>query len=353
MLDSSGVGKYLQGCLPFFFKSKNNFLLLGNQIQLEKYISNNEIKIVNYAKKPFSIFELFFIPKKIINLINKTDAFFTPFFNIISGISIPVYCTIHDIIFPDFPELVSKIGLDIRLWFYRRAYKKSKLIFTVSEFSKSRIIHHLGKEKQIIVTYSGVQSDFFKKRIQSKKIKKKDTIVFIGNIKKHKGLDCLIKAFFYAKSAGLQHQLIIIGNKDHFRSYDTILKNDINSHSQKDVLFTGSITDEQLIEYISNASLLIQPSLYEGFGLPPLEAMILGTKALISDIQVFKEIYSEFPVTYFKVNDYSDLKSKIMELIHEKSPIYVSLSNYLMEKYSFQKTASIILNNIEKCSISQ
>jgi len=60
---------------------------------------------------------------------------------------------------------------------------------------------------------------------------------------------------------------------------------------------------------------LVQPSLYEGFGLPPLEAMVLGTPALISDILVFKEIYNDFPVTFFKTGDAIDLKNKMIELL--------------------------------------
>ncbi len=53
---------------------------------------------------------------------------------------------------------------------------------------------------------------------------------------------------------------------------------------------------------LQNADALIQPSLYEGFGIPPLEAMTLGTQAIISDIPVFKEIYHDFPVRFFKAS---------------------------------------------------
>jgi glycosyltransferase involved in cell wall biosynthesis len=89
---------------------------------------------------------------------------------------------------------------------------------------------------------------------------------------------------------------------------------------------------------------LVQPSLYEGFCLPPLEAMVLGTKALISDIPVLKEIYGGFPVTFFKAGSIEDLKEKML-LLSKQTTLSISLPNHLKEKYTFQKTASIIMSN--------
>jgi glycosyltransferase involved in cell wall biosynthesis len=90
----------------------------------------------------------------------------------------------------------------------------------------------------------------------------------------------------------------------------------------------------------------VQPSLYEGFGLPPLEAMTCGTQALISDIPVFKEIYGGFPVTFFSAGDSEDLSCKLLELLRDKPPLRITLAENLVNKYTFQKTASIILQNI-------
>ena len=157
MINASGIGVYLRGCLPFFLQSGYDFLLLGNLTQLHCFSSNKNTKIISCNIKPFSLNELVFFPCKIKNQINNADIYYTPFFNIPFGIKIPVYTTIHDIIFPDMPECVSKLGLIVRMMFFYRAYKKSQKIFTVSEFSKSRINHHLGKEKPVIVTHSAIQ----------------------------------------------------------------------------------------------------------------------------------------------------------------------------------------------------
>jgi len=346
MIDSSGIGVYLRECLPYFLQSGNDFLLLGNSERLRCYISNVNVKIIECNIKPFSLKELFFFPLKTARQINRTNLYFSPFFNIPHSIIIPVFTTIHDIIFPDMPELTSKTGLAARMWFYRRAYKKSQKIFTVSEFSKSRIQHHLGTAKPVIVTHSAIQPMFLEYRANVQNVQKTQTIVFIGNIKKHKGLDLLLDAFSLAKKEGLPHRLVVIGAKENFRTSDNTVLQKIESFGGEAVTFTGFISDEQVMEHLSKAALLVQPSLYEGFCLPPLEALVLGTQALISDIPVLKEIYSGYPVTFFRSGDSSDLKEKLMELLINKKPSSPVLLDDLLLKYTFKKTADIILQNL-------
>ena len=342
LIEASGTGVYLKGILPFFLQSEHYFFLLGNPLQLDLYLSNANVKIIPCDVKPFSIKELIFFPSKTAVQINKADFFFSPFFNIPCGIKIPVFTVIHDIIFPDMPHLVSRTGLTLRMWFLKRAYKISQKIFTVSEFSKSRIEHHLGKSKPVIVTHSAVQKMFYEYRKKHSPSKKEETIIFIGNIKKHKSLDCLLDAFCLAKSEGLRHKLIIIGEKEKFRSGDNSFLKKLDSLENDAVSFAGHISDEKLMEYLAQSQLLVQPSLYEGFGLPPLEAMVLGTHALVSDIPVFREIYDGFPVSFFRAGDCIDLKNKLLEIL-QKNPPSFDLCDELLYKYTFEKTALKIL----------
>jgi len=352
MINASGAGVYLRGILPLMLRSPNEFLLMGNSAQLDSYKQNENVSLIECDIKPFSLRELFFFPKKILQKINLSTLFFSPFFNVPDGIIIPVFSTIHDIIFPDMPELTSRFGLTIRMWFYRRAYKKSLEIFTVSNFSKSRIEYHLGTKRPVIVTYSAIQPFIIAYRENNSDIQKTETIVFIGNIKKHKGLDCLLDAFILAKNEGLPHKLIIIGKKDNFRSSDDSILKKIESIGSSEVIFSGFISDDELLKYLSEAALLVQPSLYEGFGLPPLEALVLGTQALISDIPVFQEIYDGFPVVFFRAGDTEDLKSKMLEILNDKKHSSkkmssLDLSDELLHKYTFEKTVRRILEELQ------
>ncbi|MDR2097261.1 MAG: glycosyltransferase family 4 protein, partial [Spirochaetaceae bacterium] len=275
---------------------------------------------------------------------NKTDVFYSPYFNIPAHITIPVYTTIHDIIFADMPEICSRAGLAARMWFYRRAFRLSKKIFTVSLFSKSRIEYHLGNTKPVTVAHSGIQGQYLSYQ-ERKNIQK--YILFIGNIKKHKGLSCLIKAFREARKDGLDYKLVITGEKNNFRtSYREKREETKDLFHDENILFTGFVSDEELQKLINEAAMLVQPSLYEGFGLPPLEALISGTPALVSDIPVFREIYSAYPVTYFKADCSDDLKEKLLALLGGGIPPRVELDGELRKKYTFSRTAETIMKEI-------
>ena len=351
-IDSSGIGVYLRECLPFFLDSDNSFLLLGNSEELSPVIAGKKnVKILKCSLKPFSLRELFAFPRSLLKKINSSSLYYSPYFNIPGGIKIPVYTTIHDIIFPDMPELTSRFGLAARMWFYRRAFRRSRKIFTVSEFSKSRIEHYSKKKVPVIVTHSAIQPHLLKTKLTAPS--KKNSILFIGNIKKHKGLSILLEAFLQARREGLEHSLAIAGSRENFRSSDS----NYLSADQGSVQYTGYLSDEKLTVLLGEASLLVQPSLYEGFCLPPMEALVSGTPVLISDIPVLREIYQKypeqelgegFPVHWFKKGDAQDLKEKLLLLLLNKKPETVELTPQFKELYTFEKTSRTILTILEE-----
>ncbi len=335
MLNSGGIGTYLESLLPYFVKAFDCTLLIYNNQKNSLPAETSNCKIIETDIKTFSLKESFCFPAELRKIINSCDIFYSPYCNVPNGIKIPVFTTIHDIVFLDVAELSSKAGTLIRKFFYQRAINKSQAIFTVSEFSAQRIKEKLKlKNKPLIVTYNAVPGHFD----APAKTEKDNSIIYVGNIKKHKGLSYLLKAFEICKSKGLKATLVIVGNADNFRSGDTEIAKRLSSAGQSDIIFTGRISDQQLQTYYQKAKLLVQPSLYEGFGMPPLEALSLGTNVVISDIPVFKEIYEGFPVTYFKTADSQDLSEKILQAFNLPSP------ENLPEKYSFKNTSDIIIN---------
>ena len=118
----------------------------------------------------------------------------------------------------------------------------------------------------------------------------------------------------------------------------------------ENLISKGFIPENDKRKLLCEAALLAQPSLYEGFGLPPLEAMMSGTHVLISDIPVFREVYSDYPVNWFKAGDSDDLAKKLMELLMNKKPAPLNLPAALREKYSYNKTVTAILKEINNVS---
>lgn len=336
MIGTGGIGTYISSLLPFFL-NENQCVLIGRMNDIKQYENYTNTELVECNIETFSIKELLNFPKEITSKINQCQVYYTPYCNIPSGIKIPVFSTIHDVVFLDIPGLAGKIGTIARKWFYNYACKKSKLIFTVSEFSKERIIHHLKTKKPIEITYTAVPEWLE----SQEKIEKENKILFVGNIKRHKGLHTLLPAFKKAKENGLDAQLVIVGNADKFRTGDDTISKEIQAMPKDYVDFTGRISDEDLNRLYRRCKLLVQPSLYEGFGLPPLEALKAGTNVVLSDIPVFKEIYEKFPVSFFKTEDADDLSQKIMESFDKAKP------QDLPDLYSWPKSYEVILKSLK------
>lgn len=334
MSGKSGIGTFLDEILPHLKSSGNELFLFGTKESTPCNV------------KTFSLKEMLFFPKELLKKINSCDVYFSPYCNIPGGIKIPVFSTIHDIVFLDIKGLCGKAGVIARKFFYKRAIRKSKEIFTVSNFSKERIEKVLKCKKKISVVYNGLPSYMEKK---CSNVKKDNSIIFIGNIKKHKGLSVLLEAFekFYQlENIAEKPKLLIVGSQDNFRTKDNSISekiSELNSKYSNSIEFTGFVENEKLLLLLSQAKFLVQPSLYEGFGIPPLQALYCGTKAVISDIPVFKEIYDGFPVVFFESGNSNDLCKKMQRTFCDESPL-----GEIPEKYSYKKTASLILSEITR-----
>lgn len=335
MYNSSGIGTYIREILPYLLKTENKFLLIGLNKDLNHYRNLKNVEIQECNTPIFSPKEVFFFPTK---QINECDIFYTPNYNIPGGIKIPIYSTIHDVLFLDMPELTSRIGYLIRKIFYKRAYYLSKTIFTVSNFSKKRIEIHLGDKKDIVVTYNGISKYILED--DGNIYNKKDYIIFVGNIKKHKGLKMLLLAYKEAKKEGLTSDLVIVGNQNNFKTKDEEVIEILKNSEDEGIVFSGYVDNKELKKLIAEAKVLVQPSLYEGFGIPPLEALALETCVILSDIQIFKEIFDEEDVNFFDHNNYLDLKKYFF--------VDLKKNKKTLLKYHYEKTANIMKSKFLK-----
>lgn len=351
MSGKSGIGTFLDSILPYIVQNFETVLLLKGKdgLKNEESLKKGHVKIVDCPVTPFSITDYLFFPKSTAKEINSCDAFFSPYCNIPSGIKTPIFTTIHDVVFLDI-KLSGCIGTLARKLCYKYATIRSKEIFTVSQFSKERIIKHLHVKKTITVVHNGISTyiesnaEMLKGKRESKN--KEDSIIFIGNIKKHKGLSTLLNAFTsFHKRTGAK--LIIVGSNENFRTKDSSTEG-LLTQAENGIRFTGHISDEQLFSLLCNSKILVQPSLYEGFGIPPLEALFCGTKVLVSDIQVFKEIYGTLPVTFFKAGDSEDLERQLERVWNDNCPI-----QEVHIPYSYKKTAEAVSERIKMfCSVT-
>lgn len=208
--------------------------------------------------------------------------------------------TVHDIVpllFRDVHGVRSilrhKLGLHVI------ANRVDKII-TVSNSTKRDLVEHLNiSERKIAVVYEAADerySPISKDIVEA--VKKKYNIhwpfiLFVGTLEPRKNIPMLIKAFYKMKnmSIGCKFRLVIAGKKGW--KYEGIFNTVDKLNLQKDVLFTGYIPEEDMPALYNAATLFVYPSLYEGFGLPPLEAMACGTPVITSNTSSLPEVVGD------------------------------------------------------------
>jgi len=270
-------------CVPLQFKK-------SFELDFEQYFENIIPIYVNY--KGFSL-KAFFEQGQILKKLEKEVNFFHfPHINIPLYVPKNLIVTIHDL--RPFTEYWDRnyIKKIIYEWYFKRAIKNAKKLITDSKHIKEEILKDFPKiEFKMKVIYPLIDDKFLDKsnnKNQYNKIVTGDYILFIGSRKKHKNLSQLIYAFNSIKDSFPNLKLVIAGKKDRKVDDIDLLKKIFNIKDRLIEIISPS--DEKILCLYKDAKAFIFPSLYEGFGLPPLEAMAYGIPVIVSSIPVLKEI---------------------------------------------------------------
>lgn len=254
---------------------------------------------------------------------------------------------LHDITFARFPKSSTRKFF----YFYKiltpLVLKTSKHILTVSEFSKKEIIDYYKiNGDKISVIYNAVVQGF----VADQKIDHtgNDYFMTLSSTKQNKNLVSLLEAFKLLIKINPDIELRVVGKML------SETKNDLNIaeyQSVKNIKFLGRVDDNDLKKMYNNARGFIFPSLYEGFGIPPLEAQSCGCPVIVSDRSSLPEVFSDSAL-YIEPTNLDDLKEKMQSLL-----VNNNLRNDLIQKgyenskrFSWEKSAHqiiAILNNIK------
>jgi glycosyltransferase involved in cell wall biosynthesis len=214
--------------------------------------------------------------------------------------------TIHDCIHLRFPQyLPNRLGYAYARSFLWLATHRSSRILTVSEASKRDILEYFNvPPEKIDVIYNGIDERFGNPPPEEDVIRVRERyqldgpfILYAGNIKPHKNLGRLIEAFHILRATGPEFEsvkLVIIG--DEIAKY-AALRHAVHRHKlHKHVRFLGFVPARTLAILYRLAAVFVFPSLYEGFGLPPLEAMASGTPVITSNVSSLPEVVGDAAV---------------------------------------------------------
>ena len=311
-IDIRMIGKKRTGDEAVFFNLVKNLAAIDNNNQyflftdrdpkkdsdlkteIEKLNLKDNFKVIFVKKTNRFCWNFWYLPNYLRK--NPVDVFHTQY---IAPFWLPknvkLVLTIHDISFNFFPEYIKKTDLFFLKTLIPRSIRRADRIITVSESEKKNIVdfYKIPPEK-VDCAYNGVDFSRFNKKYSPDEIKKINTkykipdtkyILYIGTLQPRKNIPVVIESL-----KNLNIKLILAGNRKAHnfdpRIDETIEKNNL----AEKIIFPGWIDEEDKPALLQMAACFVFPSLYEGFGIPVIEAMATGAPVVCSDIPVLREI---------------------------------------------------------------
>lgn len=332
---SLNVTVYIQEKAKNFFKGVNNvnIKIIGNFNSNKQRIYYQQIKMSSVLKRDK------------IDFVHYIDYLVPVLHN-----EIPYIITIHDLSFYEKNFFNISKALFKRI-ITKSAIKSATAIICDSNWTRKSIQKMFNITDKVYTIYLGYNDMYKKLDVQDQQIIceikykygiKSRYILFVGTVEPRKNLDNLIKAF-YKISNSVVHQLVIVGKKGW--RYDNIhrLVRELNIEDR--VIFTDYISNLEILYLYNNADVFVYPSIYEGFGIPPLEAMACGCPVVVSNVTSLPEVVGDAAML---VNpfDVDDIANKIYKVVSDRN-----LNNLLREKsikqaskFSWEKCATETLD---------
>jgi len=324
--NKTGLGNYSRSLVKFLSNEfpDNDYFLFNPKKSQKNSIQNYTSKVVevnptNYLfKKINSLWRLFFISNTIKNYNIEIYHGLSGELPIGLNDKIKKIVTIHDLIFMRYPNLYNFFDRKIYYWKFKYAAKKADLIIAISEQTKKDIVEFLNiNPEKIKVIYQGCQ-DVFKKKYTSEEknqvIKKYGLpakfILNVGTIEERKNLFSVVKSL-----KNIDISLVIIGKKTSY--YDEIHRYIIEHKMENRIFHLTKLDNKELAILYQLATIFVYPSIFEGFGIPIIEALYSKTPVITTNSGVFPEAGGPHSI-YINPNNIEELVEKITLLLNNE-----------------------------------
>lgn len=270
--------------------------------------------------------------------------------------SIKLVVTIHDIMYlydssiiPQPKSLYQKMGKLYRKTIVPLAIKRLNGAITVSKYSREDILRFFSKfpQHKVFITYEAADEKF---QVVDKKLAKGELIeelqiagpyiLTLAALDPRKNTEMIIKAFIrlYERKILAKHKLVLVGLPDWKKTkYHELIR---NAKIEEKIIFTGFVSERQILNLYNCADVFLYPSLYEGFGLPVLEAMACGTPVITSTVTSIPEIAGDAALL-IDANSQEELEESIQKIIVDKELQKIMIDKGLerVKKFSWSKMA--------------
>jgi glycosyltransferase involved in cell wall biosynthesis len=365
-LEHAGIGRYLVNLIGKIEKiSKENefIILLRKKYFHDLRFNNKRFKKILADYPHYSLKEQFFLSLQLIKL--RPDLVHFPHFNVPLFYCGKYVVTIHDLIKHESRGMATTTRFSLFYWLKYVVYlsvvwiavKRAVKIITPSKFWQEELVkrYNLPKNK-IVVTYEGVDESLKFEAQSSKSVHgesvqdeserilegykiKKPFVVYTGSLYPHKNVERLVMALKRLNDLNhLNISLVVVCARNIF--YERFKKKIEQMKAEKFVNLAGFVPDEELSAIYKEAEAFVFPSLWEGFGLPGLEAMALGLPVVAAKASCLPEVYEEAAL-YFNPLDIDDMAEKILMVIRDKErrEMLIKKGFEQVKKYSWEKMA--------------
>lgn len=295
---------------------------------------------------PKKFWTFFRLPLALATDMPHADVVFSPTHYIPRFTAIPKVMSIMDLSYLTYPMLFRKKDLHQLVHWTKYSTRHVRKILTISEFSKNAIIKEYGIDKnQVIVTYPGLTMNHEARvKNQEATLKKynltKQYILSVGTVQPRKNYIRLIEAFSKLDKEYLDTELVIVGKKGWL--YEEILSAPLKFGVEKRVKFLDFVEEHDLPYLYKYAISVVLVSLYEGFGLPVLEAMALGTQVVVSNVSSLPEVAGDAGI-YVEPNSIESILIGLEKsLVEYGSNVWkdrIALGKELSKKFTWEKAA--------------
>jgi glycosyltransferase involved in cell wall biosynthesis len=307
MLDNTGIGRYLRNLLSHLARldNRNEYVVFVNQANSRVVTPPNfQFVPLRLATPLYSLREQYWLPLELRRW--GLDFCHYPNFSLPLFSPCPYLVTIHDLIYYLYPEqcpsLAAHYGARVMM---RRAATQARAIITDSEYSKRDVVRHLhvaAERVQVILPAAdeGATSVWRDAAPVSHYGIVQPYILYVGKHHGNKNISTLLRAYVMHPDIYTKFQLVIAGTRDVRRK--ALYQEAEALDPGKRILFTDFVADVELFDLYRGASLFVFPSLYEGFGLPPLEAMACGVPVITSNAASLPEVVGDAAIQVDPLN---------------------------------------------------
>lgn len=359
MINNSGIGVYIHHYLKSILsEGRYQVTLLGRRKELDDYFKQfqnwNHIEV---DVPIYSIKEQLALSRSV----PECDVFWSPHYNVPI---LPIRAKKRIVTIPDVFHLAYQhtFSLPKRLYarfVMQRAVEQSDAITTISEFSKKEISTYTGcSPDRIKAIHLGLNTELFREindgaylhSVRTKYDLPGQFVLFVGNVKPNKNLICLLDALPRALQQLPDLNLVIVGKKDGFITGDPVLFKKIETDEilKGRVHFTGYVPFEELPVLYSLADVFAFPSIYEGFGFPPLEAMACGCPVVASNTASIPEICGA-AACYIDPSKPETLADGLINVLTTPSlrQELIARGRQQYKQYSWEASAASFINSID------